>query len=321
MAADLGHAVPGQPQCGGLAEEVDIDLDRGQKLRKADPLLHRLRDFLMVEGVARRVDEAAAVGDCHPAPAVDQVGEARRAAFAAGGLALGADRAGMLDEFGGDLALRRCPLRAHRLLAALGDEDLVTRQELFDLERIIGQRLGRRVDRGQTAADHDDRQAHGQIGDAVGLGRAGQLQRHQEIGGLPHPRREAVLHRDHGRPAGPGAQRDMIEAEIECAVYRDRAAKAHAAIHRKIRPSFEQQAHDLQEILVPANRDAVLGDAAEPRHDAVVEAFDQGRDIADRLELAPRAVERDAADLGRQRLDLEPIDRRDEMAVVQQVMR
>ena len=146
-------------------------------------------------------------------------------------LALGADRAGMLDEFDGDLALGRCPLRAHRLLAALGDQDLVTGQEFLDLERVVGERLGRRVDRGQTAADHDDRQPDGQIGDAVGLGRAGQLQRHQEIRGLPHPRREAVLHRDHGRPAGPGTQCDMIEAQLERAVDRNRAAKTHAAIH------------------------------------------------------------------------------------------
>ena len=185
----------------------------------------------MVEGVARGIDEAPAVGDRDPAPSIDQVGEARRAAFAEGGLALGADRAGMVDEFDGSLALRRRPLRAHRLLAAFGDEDLIPRQELLDLERVIGQRLGRRVDRRQTAADHDDRKPHSQIGDAVGLGRAGQLQRHQEIRGLPHPRREAVLHRDHRRPARPGAQRDMIEAEIERAVDRNCAAKAHAAIH------------------------------------------------------------------------------------------
>ena len=205
----------------------------------------------------------------------------------------------MLDEFGGDLALRRCPWRAHRLLAALGDEDLIARQEFLDLERVIGQRLGRRVDRRQTAADHDHRQAHSQIGDAFGFGRAGQLQRHQEIGGLPHARREAVLHRNDGRAAGPGAQCHVVEAEIEGTVDRNRAAKTHAAIHRKVRPALEQQAHDLKEILVPANGDAVLGDPAEPRHDAVVEAFDQARDIADRLACAPRAVDADAADLGR----------------------
>ena len=112
----------------------------------------------------------------------------------------------------------------------------------------------------------------------------------------------------------------MIEAQLERAVDRYRAAKPHAAIHRETRPAFEQQAHDLQEILVPANGDAVLGNPAESRHDAVVEPLDEARDITDRLERVPSAIESDAPDLGRQRLDLEAIDRRDEMAVVQQVM-
>ena len=173
-------------------------------------------------------------------------------------------------------------LGPHRLVAALGDQRLVARQELLDLHRVIGQRLGRGVDRGQAAADHDDRQPHRQVGDAVGLGGAGQLQRHQEIGRLPHPGRQAVLHRDHGRPAGAGAQRDVVEAEIEGAVDRHRAAEADAAIHRELRPPLQQQANHLQEILVPAHRDAVLGDAAEPGHDAVVEPLEQARDVADR---------------------------------------
>ena len=56
VAADLGHAVPGQPQRRGLAKEVDFDLDRGEQFRKADALLHRFCDFLVIEGVARRVD-------------------------------------------------------------------------------------------------------------------------------------------------------------------------------------------------------------------------------------------------------------------------
>ena len=177
----------------------------------------------------------------------------------------------MGDELVGDLALGRAPVGAHRRLAALGDQRLVARQELLDLHRVIGERLGRGVDRGQAAADHDDRQPHRQVGDAVGLGRAGQLQRHQEIRGLAHAGREAVLHRDHGRPAGAGAQRDVVEAEREGAVDRHRAAEAHAAIHRELAAALEQQADDLQEILVPAHGDAVFGDAAEPGHDAVVE--------------------------------------------------
>src|SRR5690349_14678948 len=109
----------------------------------------------------------------------------------------------------------------------------------------------------------------------------------------------------------------MVEAETERAIDRDRAAKADAAIHGKVRPPLEQQAHDLQEILVPADCDAVFGNAAEPRHYPVVEPLHQACDVADRLKGAPRSVERDAADLGRQWLDLEPVNRRDKMAVIQ----
>ena len=55
--------------------------------------------------------------------------------------------------------------RVHRRLAALGDQGLVARQELLDLQRIVGERLGRGVDRGQAAADHHHRQADLQVGD------------------------------------------------------------------------------------------------------------------------------------------------------------
>src|SRR5271166_3527962 len=42
VPGDLGPLVPRQPQSRSLAEYVDIDLDRGQKLRKTNALLHRL---------------------------------------------------------------------------------------------------------------------------------------------------------------------------------------------------------------------------------------------------------------------------------------
>ncbi len=324
VAADLprGHwrAMPGQPQRSRLPEAIDFDRCRGQQFGKADAFLHRLRHLLVVEGVARRVSEPPAIGDRHPAPAVDQLCQMRGAAVAAGGLALGADRAAMGDEFAGHLALGRVPLAVHRRLAALGDQSLVPRQELFDLHRVIGERLGRGVDRGQPAADHDDREPHRQVGDAVCLGRPGQLQRHQKIRGLAHPGGEIVGDRDHRRAAGPGAQRHVVETQRKGAVDRDRAAKAHPAIHRELAAAFEQQAHDLQEILVPAHGDAVFGDPAKPGHDPVVEPVDEARHIADRLERLAAAVNGDAGDFGRQRLDLEPVDRGDEMTVVDQVM-
>src|SRR5713226_6786172 len=113
----------------------------------------------------------------------------------------------------------------------------------------------------------------------------------------------------------------MVESEREGAVDRQGAAEPHAAIHRKTCPALQQEPDDLQEILVPAHRDAVFGDPAEPGHDAVVEPFDKARDIAYRPKRTAAAIEGDAADLRRKRLDLEPINRGDEMAVVQQMMR
>ena len=173
----------------------------------------------------------------------------------------------MGDELLGDLALGAVPLGAHRLGAALGDQGLVALEEFLDLHRVIGERLGRGVDRGQAAADHHDRQAHGQIGDAVGLGGAGQLQ-------APSGNR---------RPGAPRATRPFC-----IGITVGRPAPAHSAIWSKPRakaPSIvsvppkrtppyiakpgaalEQEADHLQEILVPAHRDAVFGDPAEPGH-------------------------------------------------------
>ena len=113
----------------------------------------------------------------------------------------------------------------------------------------------------------------------------------------------------------------MVETQGEGAVDRQRAAKPHAAIHRELRPALEQEPHGFEEILVPAHRDAVFGNAAEPGHDARVEPLVLRRDIADRREGAAAAVGHDAGHLGRQRLDLQPVDRGDKMPVIHQMMR
>ena len=75
VSADLGRRVPGHFQRRRVPEGIDLDLDRGQHLGKADAFLHRLRDFLVIERVARRVDQAATIGDRHAAPGIDQLGE------------------------------------------------------------------------------------------------------------------------------------------------------------------------------------------------------------------------------------------------------
>ena len=113
----------------------------------------------------------------------------------------------------------------------------------------------------------------------------------------------------------------MIEAERERAVDRQRAAEAHAAEHLEFAPALQQQPDELQEILVPAHRDAVFGDAAEARHHARVQILAQLGDVADRPERHARARRLHAGNAGGQRLDLQPVDRHHGVAVVHQMMR
>jgi hypothetical protein len=113
----------------------------------------------------------------------------------------------------------------------------------------------------------------------------------------------------------------VIESERERVVRADRAAEAHAAVHREALAPLDQKAQQLQEVLVPAHGDAVLGDAAEARHHAIVERLAERRDIANRHEGHALAVRADARDRGRQRLDLQAVDADDRVPVVQQMVR
>ena len=100
-----------------------------------------------------------------------------------------------------------------------------------------------------------------------------------------------------------------------------RAAEAHPAIHRERGAALEQEADDLQEILVPAHRDAVFGDAAEPGHRRARRA---GRtrlgDVADRRERtrSPAATPEMSGGSGS---IFSPSIGGDEMPVIDQVMR
>ncbi len=101
----------------------------------------------------------------------------------------------------------------------------------------------------------------------------------------------------------------------------ERAAEAHAAEERKAIAAFEQEPYHLQEILVPAHGDAVLGHTAEAGHHAVVQRLIQCRCVANRRKRRALAGNRDTRQRRRQRLDLESVDADDRMAVIQQVVR
>ena len=76
----------------------------------------------------------------------------------------------------------------------------------------------------------------------------------------------------------------------------------------------------LEEVLVPADGDPVLGDAAKAGHGARTQRLLQLLEVAHRLERRPGAEGVDAGDLGRQRLDLQPVDRHHGVAVVDQMV-
>ena len=87
------------------------------------------------------------------------------------------------------------------------------------------------------------------------------------------------------------------------------------------RAALEQQTDHLQEILVPADRDAVFGHAAEARHHAVVQRFVKLVHVANRTEAHALAERRHAGNIHRQRLDLQAVHADHRVAVVHQMMR
>ena len=219
------------------------------------------------------------------------------AAFSSRARAFVADGAPMGEVFLGGEPLFRPPRSFHRGAPLLGNQLLVAGEKFFHLDRVVRERLGRRVDRRESAADDHDRQAQLHVGERVALGRAGKLQRHQEVGRGAYAIDQSVRQLEHGRPARAGRERDMVEAELERAFRVERAAETHAAEQRVTIAPFEQDADELQEILVPAHRDAVFGDTAKACHHAIVERLVQRCDIADRRERDALAVLGDAGDV------------------------
>src|SRR5690349_7236285 len=78
---------------------------------------------------------------------------------------------------------------------------------------------------------------------------------------------------------------------------------------RELRATLQQQAHELQVILVPPHRDAVLGYSAETGHYAVIQVLEQLFRIA-----------HGRGGIKSKRLDLKTIDRYHGVAIVHKVM-
>ena len=172
--------------------------------------------------------------------------------------------------------------------ADLADERLVAIERLLDLQRVVGDQLGGGVDAGQAAANHDRGQPHLQVRQRIALERAGELQRHQEVAGLADAANQVVPDVDDGRTSGAGGDGDVIDAVGPRFLERQRAAEADAAVDPELLAARERQVDQREEVLVPADGDAVLRDAAEALEHAVVERAIDLAPLADRAAAARR---------------------------------
>ena len=290
--------------------------ERRQLLDEADPLLEELGDLLVVEAIGRAVGHVAPVDQRDAAPLLDQRREVRHLAGRDRARPLGPHRAPVLEELARDLALLVVVGQLQRR-GRLVPQRLPALEELLDLDRVVGGRLGGGVDAGQPAADHQRRQPDLQAGERVALERPRQLQRHQEVGRLAHAADQVVLDVDDRRLAGARRDPDVIEPHRERLVGVDRAAEADAAVDAEGRATRQVQMQRGEEALVPADGDAVLGDAAEARQPSLVE---RGRQLVPALDGA-RRPDVGAYQISRQRLDLEPVDPHHAEPGVEQVLR
>ena len=176
------------------------------------------------------------------------------------------------------------PAFAHRVLTLFGSQRFIALQKFFRLNRVIRKRFGRGVDGSKTTANDDHRQAHLHVGNRIGFGGTGELQGHEKVRCRPHATRETVGNIEHRWLARAHRQRNVIEAHLERIIGAQRATEAHATEQRKFIAAFEKQTDHLEEIFVPAHRDAVFSHAAEAGHDAIIERFIKRVDILDRLE-------------------------------------
>src|SRR5512134_2825132 len=113
----------------------------------------------------------------------------------------------------------------------------------------------------------------------------------------------------------------MVKAVGESFFDGQRAAEAHAAEHGELRSPLEKKADDLEEVLIPTHRNAVLRHAAKPGHHAALERLAQLVDVADRPERHAVAIGIDAGDLRIERLDLQAVDADHGMTVVHEMVR
>src|SRR6266540_6695691 len=295
---------------------VGDGLLRFQVFNEGDSLLQGLDDLLVVQPVRRGLLQGAAVDDRDAAPLPAEAREVGCLSGRAGALALAAHLRAVMEKAVQNLPLFAVEERANPCLSALRDEFLVAGQHLLGQQGVVGEKLRRRVDGGQPAADDDRRQLDLQVGERLFLERACQLQRHQEVRRLSDAADDVVLHPDDRGP--PRARRDghVVEPRLEGLLGRERASEAHTAQDREPRAPRQRQVYERQEVLVPADGDPVLGDPSESRQRTPVERALDLTPVTD----GPNSSSIGARPVGRQRLDLQPADSDDAEALVDKEM-
>ena len=131
---------------------------------EGDPFLQRLHDFLVILSIGGRLIDALAVEECDAAPAIDQRLKVRLFTVRRRSLAFLPNFASVPNEFVEDLQFFLIETLAHVRFRIARAELLVASQQFFDLNRIVGHELRRRIDCGQTATDDASRKAYLQIG-------------------------------------------------------------------------------------------------------------------------------------------------------------
>ena len=130
------------------------------------------------------------------------------------------------------------------------------------------------------------------------------MQGHQKIAGRSDPAQDVILHRDDGRFAGPGGQRDMGKAQIPGVVDGQRATEPHAAEEADIAAAQQRQVHHGQKRLVPADSDPVFRNAPKSGQNAFIQFLLQDGKIADGRGHRPAAARERIGD----RFELQAID-------------
>src|SRR6185312_9116009 len=102
-----------------------------------------------------------------------------------------------------------------------------------------------------------------EVGDGRPLVGPGELEGHEEVRGLADAAGDVVLERDDGRPPRARGDRYVVEAELPGVVQIERPAEADAAVHAEEALPGQGHVEDGEEVLVPADGDPVLADAAE----------------------------------------------------------